>query len=139
MKIEYRKYTRDEFASVMKTSARAFHEYRSEIDIEARINLFDPDRSFIAHDGKFMVGTTRSYALDMFIPGGICPIAAVAGVTVQPTHRRRGINSKMMKLQLKDIHGRNEPLAVLQATESLIYGRYGYGMASFEHLSLIHI
>ena len=42
MKIEYRKYTRDEFASVMKTSARAFHEYRSEIDIEARINLFDP-------------------------------------------------------------------------------------------------
>ena len=133
MKIEYRKYTRDEFASVMKTSARAFHEYRSEIDIEARINLFDPDRSFVAHDGKFMVGTTRSYALDMFIPGGICPIAAVAGVTVQPTHRRKGINSKMMKLQLKDIHGRNEPLAVLQATESLIYGRYGYGMASFEH------
>ena len=48
------------------------------------------------------------------------------------THRRRGINRNMMRLQLEDIYSRNEPLAVLQASESIIYGRYGYGMSSFE-------
>ena len=61
----------------------------------------------------------------------LAKIAAVASVSVQATHRRKGLNRKMMKFQLENIHEREEPLAVLQATESIIYGRYGYGMASF--------
>ena len=133
MKIEYKSVTWDEFITVKKTTARAFHEYREEIDLRAHKNIFDPDRSIIAYEGEYMVGSSVSYPLDMYIPGGLCPIAAVAGVAVQATHRRRGINTKIMKIQLEDIHSRNEPLAVLQASESLIYGRYGYGMASMEH------
>ena len=79
-----------------------------------------------------MVGNCVSYPMLMNIPGGSIPIAAVASVSVQATHRRRGINRSMMRLQLEDIYSRNEPLAVLQASESIIYGRYGYGMSSFE-------
>jgi predicted acetyltransferase len=36
----------------------------------------------------------------------------------------------MMKHQLQDIHRRSEPVALLWASESLIYGRFGYGHAT---------
>jgi predicted acetyltransferase len=53
----------------------------------------------------------------------------VADVAVQPTHRRRGILTGLMRRQLEDIHERGEPLAALWASESVIYGRFGYGPA----------
>jgi predicted acetyltransferase len=37
----------------------------------------------------------------------------------------------MMRAQLDDVHERGEPVAVLWASEETIYGRFGYGMASF--------
>jgi predicted acetyltransferase len=50
---------------------------------------------------------------------------------VLPTHRRRGILRALMTHQLHEIHARGrEPLAVLWASEPMIYGRFGYGLAS---------
>jgi predicted acetyltransferase len=37
----------------------------------------------------------------------------------------------MMRAQLADVHERGEPLAALWASEETIYGRYGYGIASW--------
>jgi predicted acetyltransferase len=49
---------------------------------------------------------------------------------VQPSYRRRGLLTEMMKHQLDDIHERGEePVALLWASESAIYGRFGYGQA----------
>jgi predicted acetyltransferase len=58
------------------------------------------------------------------------PIAAVSGVGVHPTHRRQGWLTKMMDTMLDDARRRGEPLAALLASESGIYGRYGFGMAT---------
>jgi predicted acetyltransferase len=58
------------------------------------------------------------------------PTAAVTVVTVSPAYRRRGLLTAMMKHQLADIHRRQEPVALLWASESLIYGRFGYGQAT---------
>src|SRR5215210_2688191 len=66
----------------------------------------------------------------MTVPGGSVPTAAVTIVTVSPTYRRRGLLTAMMKHQLDDIHRRQEPVALLWASESLIYGRFGYGQAT---------
>jgi predicted acetyltransferase len=49
---------------------------------------------------------------------------------VLPTHRRQGLLTSMMRYQLDDVRQRGEPLAILQASESIIYGRYGYGLAT---------
>ncbi len=132
MPIELRASTWDDFPSVKVINARGENGYRSQVDFDAHRLVFTPDRSIMAFDGKNMVGNALSYEMDMYIPGGISKIAAVASVSVQATHRRKGINRSIMKYQLEDIHSRQEPLAVLQASESIIYGRYGYGMASFE-------
>jgi predicted acetyltransferase len=52
-------------------------------------------------------------------------------VGVQPTHRRRGINTRMMGSLLDQAAERAEPLAALFASEGAIYGRFGYGLAGF--------
>jgi predicted acetyltransferase len=50
---------------------------------------------------------------------------------VLPTHRRRGILRAMMRAQIDDCHERGESVADLWASEDSIYGRFGYGIASF--------
>jgi predicted acetyltransferase len=55
----------------------------------------------------------------------------VTQVGVAPTHRRRGLLTALMRRQLADIHDLGkEAIATLWATESAIYGRFGYGMGS---------
>jgi predicted acetyltransferase len=66
----------------------------------------------------------------MMVPGGArIPTAGVTMVGVHPTHRRRGINSRMMTAILDQVADRGEPLAALFASEGAIYGRFGYGLA----------
>ena len=67
----------------------------------------------------------------MTVPGAVVQAAGVTTVGVLPTHRRRGVLSAMMRAQLDDVRERGEPIAVLWASEDMIYGRFGYGMASF--------
>ncbi len=64
------------------------------------------------------------------MPGGELGAGGVTWVGVLPSHRRRGILTQMMKLQLEDLHERGEPLAILWASEAAIYGRFGYGIAA---------
>jgi len=59
------------------------------------------------------------------------PAAGVTVVGVLPTHRRRGVLSAMMRAQLDACRDRGESVAYLWATEDTIYGRFGYGVASF--------
>ena len=89
------------------------------------------DRSLAAYDSGRIVGTINVHTFRMRIPGGWLPMAGVAGVTVQPTHRRRGLMTRMMNRQLRDMHDRGEPCTGLYASESIIYGRFGYGIATF--------
>lgn len=69
----------------------------------------------------------------MTVPGGeVLPCGGVTRVTVLSTHRRQGLLRAMMRRQLDDMHARGEPLAALYASEAPIYGRFGYGLATFQ-------
>ena len=88
------------------------------------------DRTLVAIEGGQMVGTTAVNTSSMHVPGGaLVPTAGVTAVAVLPTHRRRGVLTSMMRRQLDDVRARGEVLAALWASESVIYGRFGYGMA----------
>lgn len=81
------------------------------------------------------MGTAGILSFLMTVPGGAAlPCAGVTRVTVQSTHRRRGLLTAMMRRQLSDIHERGEPLAALYASEAPIYGRFGYGLATYQAL-----
>ena len=58
-------------------------------------------------------------------------LAYVDWVAVLPTHRRKGIFTKLTKHQFNDIRDHCEAIAGLTASESSIYGRFGYGISSW--------
>jgi predicted acetyltransferase len=93
--------------------------------------VFEFDRTGVVFDGSQIVGSSAAWTRDLTVPGGPLPTACVTWVGVAPTHRRRGILTRMMRAQLHGLHeeGR-EAVAALFASEAAIYGRFGYGLAS---------
>ena len=93
--------------------------------------ILPAERVHAAFDGDAIVGGAGAYLFDTTVPGGgQVPTAGVMAVGVLPTHRRRGVLTKLMQRQLADAHERGEPLATLYASEGAIYSRFGYGLAS---------
>jgi len=128
--LEYRSPTADEFATVLGTTHAAFGEELKDDDIERQRRLMPLDRVLAAWDSGRPVGVTASYPFKLTIPGGEASAAGVTWVGVLPSHRRRGVLRELMRRQLDDVHKRGEPLAILWASESSIYGRFGYGNAA---------
>nr|BFD84841.1 GNAT family N-acetyltransferase [Streptomyces sp. Xyl84] len=96
-------------------------------------SLTEYDRSLGVWDGQACVGSAGAFSFRMTVPGGaLVPAAGVTMVGVAATHRRRGVLTSMMRRQLDDVRTWGEPLAVLTASEPGIYGRFGYGAASFQ-------
>jgi predicted acetyltransferase len=108
----------------------AFGEDIKDSAFDAEMLTAEPDRTFAAFDGDAIVGSAGAFTFDLAVPGGRLPAAGVSYVGVAATHRRRGLLTSMMQHQLRDIHDRGEPLAILWASEAAIYGRFGYGVAS---------
>lgn len=134
--LEMRTVTGDEFLQWLRAESRA-HGNRLAHDPEELRPHFDLDRSIAVFDHGDIVGGAHSHRVEMSIPGASVFIAGVANVAVQPTHRRRGVMTMMMNHQIKNMHDRGEPLAALFASESIIYGRYGYGIGSlYEHWTI---
>ena len=77
-----------------------------------------------------MIGTAGAFSLDMTVPGGSVPAAGTTMVSVLATHRRRGVLRQMMRAHLDEARERGDVLAGLWASESSIYGRFGYGSAA---------
>ncbi|MFJ8883939.1 GNAT family N-acetyltransferase [Streptomyces sp. NPDC102402] len=95
--------------------------------------LAEPPRAIAHWDGTDCVGTAAAYSFRLTVPGGAAvPAAGVTGVSVSSTHRRQGLLTSMMRRQLDDVRSWGEPLAVLMASEPVIYGRFGYGAATSE-------
>ncbi|KDN78613.1 hypothetical protein DF19_36560 [Streptomyces olindensis] len=104
----------------------------SDEEIEGRRERFVPGRYLGAFDGGRCVATFRSFDQELTVVGGARVAAdAVSGVTVHPTHRRRGLLSGMMARDLAAAKDRGDVVATLIAAEYPIYGRYGFGPATW--------
>ena len=94
--------------------------------------ILERDRLLCAYDGDAIVGTAAVLSFRLTVPGAELPAAGVTEVGVIPSHRRRGILSSMMAWLLADVRARDEPVAVLWASEAAIYPRFGYGLATLD-------
>ncbi|MGW7330171.1 GNAT family N-acetyltransferase [Streptomyces sp. NPDC054840] len=95
-------------------------------------SLTDTERSLGVWNGDTCVGSAGAFTFRLSVPGGaLVPAAGVSMVGVSPTHRRRGVLTSLMRRQLDDVRAGGEPLAVLTASEPAIYGRFGYGTATY--------
>jgi predicted acetyltransferase len=84
----------------------------------------------IRSDDGAIVGTAWSFGCRAAVPGGVVQASGVSRVGVRADHTRRGMLTALMRTQLADLVERGDVLASLRATEGVLYGRYGYGVAT---------
>ncbi|USA00672.1 GNAT family N-acetyltransferase [Streptomyces lydicamycinicus] len=80
-------------------------------------------------DGR-LSGVAGAHRVTLSVPGGQLPCAALDFVSVAPTHRRRGILTAMLDELWRRCAAEQRPVSCLWASESAIYGRFGYGAAT---------
>jgi predicted acetyltransferase len=130
--IDVRPIAPHEFEALLHLDGRAFGITYADDEIEDLRQLLELDRLLVAVDGPELVGAAGAWTFELTVPGGATlPTAGVTWVSVSGTHRRRGILRQLMARQLDDVVERGDPLAALTASESAIYGRFGYGLATF--------
>jgi len=127
-----RAITPEEFGAFARAVSIAFGDTeRSPEQVAEDARDFAYDRGFAAFDGDTIVATIDGIAFDLTLPGlTTIPVGGITGVGVLPTHRRRGLLRGLMARELDTIAARGEPVAILTASESSIYGRFGFGAAT---------
>jgi predicted acetyltransferase len=121
----------DEFTAAVFAIGQYFGMVPTEERMQRFVDQITLERMHAAWSDDAVVGGAGAFTFNVTVPGGDVPTAGVSVVGVYPTHRRRGVLRALMRAQLDDAHERDEPLAALWASEETIYGRFGYGLASF--------
>lgn len=125
--------TDGELEAFVRTNLRGFGVSFRDDSVERARRFLELERTRAAFDSDGEVlGCSAALSWAITVPGGASlPAAAVTWVSVRSTHRRRGLLRSMMTSLLDDAADRGEPLAILYASESVIYGRFGYGAATW--------
>lgn len=88
----------------------------------------DPGRPFGKADEP--VATFASWDGTINPGHGLAPTNFVTDVTVQASHRRRGLMNALMTTDLDAAKKRGDVFAVLTATDARLYGRFGFGVTA---------
>ncbi|MFF4508112.1 GNAT family N-acetyltransferase [Streptomyces sp. NPDC001401] len=129
--IDIRSVTEDDLPAWTRTWGNGYLRPYTESSVEAIRSTTARDRLIGAFDMDRCVGTYRSSAQEITVPGGaFLPASAISKVSVAGTHRRRGLLSRMVAMDLRGAFERGEPVAVLDAAQYPLYGRYGFGPAT---------
>ncbi len=138
MVIEIRTPTEDDVEELFRIDGRAFGWVPTAEQVAERRRSLEIPRFRMAVEGKQIVGISGAYSLELTLPGGgTVPASGVTWVGVLATHRRLGIMRQMLDALHHDAADRGEPVAILTASESGIYERFGYGVASHVRLASI--
>lgn len=78
----------------------------------------EPVATFASWDGSLNAGLH------------LAPTNFITDVTVQASHRRRGLMKALMTLDLMEAKERGDVFAVLTATDARLYGRFGFGVTA---------
>lgn len=131
MAVAVRRPDEEQIPALLRTTAAAFGEHLDDEHVERLAPVIDPQRAWIATDGPRIVGTAGAFCLRLTVPGGATvPLGGLTWVGVLPTHRRRGVLTRLTEAHLDEVRERDEVASGLLASETTIYGRFGYGVAT---------
>src|SRR5262245_66377424 len=112
-----RSITADELPAFEGVLGLAFHASGIDERLKDDHLIAEPDRWFAATDYGRMVATAGACTTHMTVPGPRSLQApGVTAVSVLPSHRRRGINTRLMATLLDQAAQRGGPLAHLWAS-----------------------
>ena len=133
MRIEIRPASDDDFAAITDIDSASFGESYSAEDLADFRTALDLDRFLVAVDADArgrVVGITGDFPFPMTVPGGRVDVPGVTWVSVELNYRRRGVLRALMQAQLTAYRAAGHPAAILTASQSGIYARFGYGAAT---------
>lgn len=123
-----------------------FHEStRTPEHVAKTLETYEADQRVLT--GAYQTGPVAPSSLPADVPvatfgtmrntlnvgfGRLVEAHLVTAVTVRTSHRRRGLLRRMMSEDLQLAKDDGVAVAALTASEGTIYGRFGYGVASFE-------
>ncbi len=138
MDYEIRYAAAEEFAAVAELDGASFgFTYSPEALEDAQLDL-DLDRILVAAVGSQIVGVSAELPFRMTVPGGDeVPATGLTWVSVELTHRRRGIVRSLLEQQVRAAAAAGDAALILGASEAGIYGRYGFGVATHHRLSVV--
>jgi predicted acetyltransferase len=111
----------------------AFADDVSDAEFEDELRQFEPDRMIGAVEGDAWVGAGAGYSLRLTVPGGVeVGAVGITAIGVMPSHRRRGILRQVMGWLVDQAGERDEPVAILWASETAIYQRFGFGIGTLQ-------
>jgi predicted acetyltransferase len=113
------------------TFLRDYRGEAAERRAAARALNWIPERAWGAREAGRWVATLATQPRRLTLPGGGELVAdALTNVTVNATHRRRGLLTTMLGASLDATRVRGEAVSILVAAEWPIYGRFGYAPAT---------
>jgi len=114
----------DDTAALGRSARRLVADGRRLTGVHRR----DPNPGSLDELG-WPVATFASFDKTLHVGGGrLIEADLIAGVTVQPTHRRRGILRRMITDDLARAKAAGTAVAALTASEGTIYRRFGFGV-----------
>ncbi|MGA4841127.1 GNAT family N-acetyltransferase [Streptomyces sp. G45] len=108
-----------------------FHETVEDEKRKHHHDLLSTCHRVGAYDGDALVGLLAAFPFTVSVPGGELPCPSLTFVSVAPTHRRRGVLSGMVAALFERGAQLGHPVAALWASEDAIYGRFGFGPATY--------
>ncbi|WP_461108676.1 GNAT family N-acetyltransferase [Tessaracoccus terricola] len=105
-----------------------WHSYLREDRTRLRRIMADEQRPFGLQDHP--VATFASWDGTINTGTELAPTNFITDVTVQASHRRRGLMNRLMTTDLTEARERGDVFAVLTATDARIYGRFGFGVTA---------
>ena len=131
------------FATWLDAEGIGFHDATSDPeDLPKLLAAFREDQRVLwgVHDDSqpaealgvaYPVGTYGTMVHSLNVGAGQIDAHQITAVSVRTSHRRKGILRGMMTRDLREAKERGLALAILTASEATIYGRFGFGCATF--------
>jgi predicted acetyltransferase len=121
-----------ELRSFARVHATAFgHRFEDERLAKLILPALKNVSCIAAYDAGRMIGVSVDQRLEITLPGGrFAPARGVTWIGVLPTERRRGVLRALIEQQHDGFRERGVPLSLLYASQTTIYGRFGYGPAT---------
>ena len=107
---------------------KTWHEHVDADDVVC-VGAWLPETAYGA--SPIPVATTSWFDKDLNCGRASLPLRMITDVTTSPAHRRRGLVRRLMEDCLQDAVDADVPLAALTVSEATIYGRWGFGAATF--------
>jgi predicted acetyltransferase len=131
MNYEIRYATVEEYPALAELDGATFGIGYDDTELELGRLELHLDRVLVAVDGTRIVGMSAELPFDMVLPGSEpVPATGLTWVSVDVTHRRRGVLRSLVERQVRDAARSGVAAVILYASEGGIYGRYGFGNAT---------